>query len=97
MTLLPSICFNAVFSFVIAPGSILGTFFKTPATSHSDSFDSAVNTALSRILRGQEKKEIKMLCSNGVAKINPATVSTLKNLHPERKNSTYNRHSTADN
>ena len=74
-----------MFSFVCAPGSVLGTCFKTPSTSHSDSTDSSVNAALNKILRGQERKAFKMLCSNGVAKINPATVLALKNLHPERK------------
>jgi hypothetical protein len=59
----------------------LGTYFKSPSTSHSDSSDAAVNAAL----RGQERKAFKLLCSNGVAKINPATVLALQKLHPERK------------
>ena len=45
----------------------------------------AVNAALNKMLRGQERKAFKLLCSNGVAKINPATVLALQKLHPERK------------
>ncbi len=37
------------------------------------------------MIRGQERKAFKLLCSNGVAKINPSTVLALQKLHPERK------------
>ena len=36
------------------------------------------------MLKGQERKAMKLLCSNGVAKITPETIAALKDLHPQR-------------
>ena len=74
--------FHAVFSFVIAPGVVLGTRFKTPAQSHDNA---PIESAINKLKRGQEKKALKLLCSNGVAKVTPASIAALKKLHPERK------------
>ena len=46
--------------------------------------DDTVNAALRRILKGQERKALKSLCSNGVAAINPSTIAAVKKLHPHR-------------
>jgi hypothetical protein len=74
--------FNAVYNFVIAPGVILGTRFKAPSKSYdSDCIEAAIN----KLKRGQEKKAMKLLSSNGVAKVTPASVTALKNLHPKRQ------------
>ena len=35
-------------------------------------------------MKGQEGKAFKLLCSNGIAKINQETVDVLKDLHPQR-------------
>ena len=77
--------FNAVYNFVVAPGAVLGPCFKTPALSSTESVSNAVTTAINKILRGQERKALKMLCSNGVAKVDRQALSALKKLHPERK------------
>ena len=78
--------FNAVHNFVCAPGLVLAPLF--PDFRHSDiNFDIAqttVSAALRKVLKGQERKAMKLLCSNGVAKINPETISALKALHPQR-------------
>src|SRR4051794_37176873 len=44
--------------------------------------DDTVNV-LRRILKGQERKALKSLCSNGVATVN-STIAALKRLHPHR-------------
>jgi hypothetical protein len=77
--------FNAIFNFVVAPGAVLGPFFKAPSGNRSDSLDSNINAALNKVLRGQERKAFKLLHSHGVAKIDDATVLALQKLHPERK------------
>ena len=77
--------FLAVFNFVIAPGVVLGPYFKPSSNSRSDSIDASVHAALNKIMLGQDQKAFKLLCSNGVAKINTETVRALKELHPERK------------
>ena len=77
--------FLAVFNFIIAPGVVLGPYFKSPSSSRSESIDAAVQAALNKTMLGQDQKAFKLLCSNGVAKINAETVRTLRELHPERK------------
>ena len=81
----PMNLFLAVFNFVIAPGVVLGPYFKPSSNSRSDSIDASVHAALNKIMLGQDQKAFKLLCSNGVAKINTETVRALKELHPERK------------
>ena len=78
--------FSAVFNFVAAPGAVLGPWFKTPAHGSTEITNAAVTAAINKIMRGQERKAMKVLCSNGVAKVNQETVSVLMGLHPERKN-----------
>ena len=73
--------FDAVFNFICAPAIVLGSKFKQPTTTHSTS---SVQQALNKVSQGQERKAFKLLCSNGVAKINAETVRTLRKLHPER-------------
>jgi hypothetical protein len=81
----PIALFNSLFAFVCAPGSVLGGYFDRRANAVVfDSPDDTVNAALRRILKGQESKALKSLCSNGVAVINSATVSAIKKLHPSR-------------
>ena len=78
--------FTAVHNFVSAPGLVLAPFFSD--IRHVDSnFDIAgttVSAALRKVLKGQERKAMKLLCSNGVAKITPETIAALKDLHPQR-------------
>ena len=77
--------FNAVFSFICSPGTVLGPCFKAPSTSRADNSGCPVSSALHKIMRGQERKASKVLSSFGVAKITPAVISALRHLHPERK------------
>ena len=49
-----------------------------------DLTDSVVSAALRKVLKGQERKAMKLLCSHGVAKVTPETVAALKHLHPQR-------------
>ena len=81
----PLSLFLAVFAFISAPGTVLGPCFKQHTTTRSANSDSAVSSALSKILRGQERKACKALSSHGVAKVNASTIAALKKLHPERK------------
>ena len=78
--------FNAVHNFVSAPGVVLAPFF--PDNRHSDNnfdiTDTSVSAALRKVLKGQERKAMKLLCSNGVAKVTPETIAALKSLHPQR-------------
>ena len=77
--------FNCVFAFVCAPGSVLGGCFDRRVSNDViDSPDDTVNAALRRILKGQERKALKSLCSNGIAAINPTTIAAIKKLHPQR-------------
>jgi hypothetical protein len=77
--------FNCLFAFVCAPGTVLGDCFDKRASKVVfDCPDNTVNTALRRILKGHERKALKSLCSNGVAAVNPTTISALKKLHPVR-------------
>lgn len=77
--------FNAVFGFVAAPGSVLGPNFKVPSQAGPEFVSTAVTSAVNKIMRGQERKAMKLLCSNGVARINEETLEALRKLHPERK------------
>ena len=81
----PLSLFLAVFAFISAPGTVLAPCFKQHTTTRSANSDSAVSSALSKILRGQERKACKALSSHGVAKVNASTIAALKKLHPERK------------
>ena len=67
--------FNAVHNFVCAPGLVLAPFFSDIRRSDNnfDVADSTVSAALRKVLKGQERKAMKLLCSNGVAKITPET------------------------
>jgi hypothetical protein len=81
----PLALFNCLFAFVCAPGSVLGGCFDKRANNAVfDSPDDTVNAALRRILKGQERKALKSLCSNGVAAVNPSTIAAVKKLHPQR-------------
>ena len=81
----PLALFNSLYAFVCAPGNVLGGCFDRRAnTVVIDSPDDSVNAALRRILKGQERKALKSLCSNGVAAINPTTVAAVQKLHPGR-------------
>ena len=86
MTPSPLNLFTAVHNFVSAPGLVLAPFFSD--IRHCDNnFDIAATTvaaALRKVLKGQERKAMKLLCSNGVAKITPETIAALKDLHPQR-------------
>ena len=44
--------------------------------------DSSVNTALRKIVKGQEARAFKLLCSNGIVKV---VLSALRSLHPQRQ------------
>ena len=77
--------FRAVLNFVCAPGVVLSpSFAERRATNAVGGLDTSVNAALSKVLKGQENKAMKLLCSNGVAKVTPAVVDALKELHPRR-------------
>jgi hypothetical protein len=81
----PLSLFNALFAFLCAPGSVLGGCFDRRTNNVAfDSPDDTVNAALRRILKGQERKALKSLCSNGVAKVNASTIAAVKKLHPRR-------------
>ena len=79
--------FTAVHNFVSAPGLVLAPFFSDirHVDNNFDKVDSTVSAALRKVLKGQERKAMKLLCSNGVAKITPETIDALKALHPQRK------------
>ena len=47
--------------------------------------DDTVNGALRRLMKGQERRALRSLCSNGVATINPSTIAAVTKLHPARK------------
>jgi hypothetical protein len=47
--------------------------------------ESTVNSCIMKLNQGKERKALKFLCSNGIAKINPETVRVIQELHPERK------------
>ena len=78
--------FNAVHNFVCAPGAVLAPFFSD--IHHKDSgldlADSVVASALRKVLKGQERKAMRHLCSNGVAKVTTETIAELEHLHPQR-------------
>jgi hypothetical protein len=78
--------FNAVHSFVCAPGMVLAPFFSDlhHTDTVSDVADSTVTAALRKVLKGQERKAMKLLCSYGVAKVTPETTAALRDLHPKR-------------
>ena len=71
--------FNAVHNFVCAPGMVLAPFFSDihHIDNDFDLTDSVVSAALRKVLKGQERKAMKLLCSHGV-------VAALKHLHPQR-------------
>jgi hypothetical protein len=77
--------FNCVLSVLLAPSSVLGPLLKQPKTSAQvTSTDDTVNSAIRKILKGQEAKAFKLLGSNGVATVDEAAVSALRELHPQR-------------
>ena len=78
--------FNAVHNFVTAPGLVLAPFFSDVrhVDNNFDIVDSTVSASLRKVLKGQERKAMKLLCSNGVAKVTPETIAALKDLHPQR-------------
>ena len=81
----PLSLFNTLFAFLCAPGAVLGKCFdrgKSVVTFESP--DNTVNAALRYILKGQERKALKSLCSNGVAAINSSTIASIRKLHPRR-------------
>ena len=75
-----------VHNFVCAPGMVLAPFFSDihHIDNDFDLTDSVVSAALRKVLKGQERKAMKLLCSHGVAKVTPETVAVLKHLHPQR-------------
>lgn len=74
--------FNTILHLLAAPGAILGTRFKAPTITHNST---PVHSALNKVIRGQERKAFRLLCSNGVAEINRTTVEEIRKLHPDRK------------
>jgi hypothetical protein len=76
--------FTSVFEFISAPGAVLAPHFKK-VDNCSVTNNASVSSALKRVLQGQEKKAFKLLCSNGVAKVNAETLDVLRKLHPDRK------------
>ena len=72
----PLSLFNALFAFVCR------CFERRVNSVVFDSPDDTVNAALRRILKGQERKALKSLCSNGVATVNASTIAAVKKLHP---------------
>jgi hypothetical protein len=77
--------FNCLFSFLCAPGAVLSPFFNNkdkPASLATKDF--TVNSALRRILRGQDRRALKDMVSNGVAPINAKTIAAVRKLHPQR-------------
>lgn len=78
--------FNTLFSLLSAPGAILAPLLKiTKQTVRFASSDASVNAALRKIAKGQEARAFKLLCSNGIAKVNDSVVDALKALHPKRQ------------
>ena len=71
--------FNAVYNLISAPGSVLGPLFGDVHRKESvhDVADQVVSSALRKVLKGQERKAMKQLCSNGVATVTPAAVDAL--------------------
>ena len=43
---------------------------------------SSIDLAVRRVMQGQERKAVKILCSNGVAEVNEDTLEVLSSLHP---------------
>jgi len=80
--------FNIVLSVLCSPGAVLGRCFVKKKEVIFDTPDHTVNAALARVLKGQEKKAIKILCSNGVAPINDKK-------HFVKKNCAFPRYSIA--
>ena len=81
----PLALFVALFEFVCAPGCVLAECFENK--QRKDIFstaDDTVNAALRRLVKGQERKALRTLCSNGVAAVDPPVVAALKALHPRR-------------
>lgn len=78
--------FNLLFSLLNAPGTTLAPLFKVKkSTPRFDSCDGSVNAALRKIIKGQEARAFKLLCSNGIAKVDAPVLAALKNLHPKRQ------------
>ena len=73
-------------NFVSAPGLVLAPFFSDlrHVDNNFDIADTTVSAALRKVLKGQERKAMKLLCSNGVAKVTPAIITALRDLHPQR-------------
>jgi hypothetical protein len=78
--------FTAVHNFVSAPGLVLAPCFSDirHVDNNFDIADTSVSAALRKVLKGQERKAMKLLCSNGVAKVTPASIKALRDLHPQR-------------
>jgi hypothetical protein len=85
LDLTPLSLFNVLFAFLCAPGSVLGVCFEEKERhTELDTSDSTVKAALRRMMKGQEGRALKVLCSNGVAKVDAATIAACKKLHPQR-------------
>ena len=79
--------FNATFNLLTSPGIVLApNFAELREPDHAyDADDATVADAVRKILKGQERKAMKILSSDGVASINPETINVLKQMHPQRE------------
>jgi hypothetical protein len=80
----PLSLFNATLNLLSAPGAVLAPLF--PKRQPKGEFSSSVlSDALKHVLHGRERKAAKLLCSNGVARVNAETLKALNKLHPGRE------------
>ena len=79
--------FNATFNLLTSPGIVLApNCAELREPDHAYDADAAtVADAVRKILKGQERKTMKILSSDGVASINPETINVLKQMHPQRE------------
>jgi len=81
----PLALFRALFEFLCAPGCVLAECFSEKQKRNPFStVDDTVNAALHRVLKGQERKALRALCSNGVASVDDRVTDVLRALHPQR-------------
>ena len=77
--------FNTLFAVLNAPGTTLAPLLKITKTSpRFTSSDGSVNAAMRKIVKGQEARAFKLLCSNGIAKVDKPVLNALRDLHPRR-------------
>lgn len=82
-----ALIFTCVYHILTAPGNIIGSLCDEVKSGHqNDSAEHLVNTALRKLVLGQEKKAFKLLCSNGIAPPSPEVLDALADLHPHRTN-----------